>query len=128
WHSHPVFVMRIRLVYCAAAALALAACSSPSPPESPPAPGSSTAQDMPAAPVDATLGSPAWYAWVSSSLHIDTTTGPKPGSRAWQQAVQAKLGQEAPQSKPGSPAWQQAVDSLLRTRLPATVATAPPSP
>lgn len=121
--------MRIRLVYCVAAALALAACSSPSPPESPPAAsGSSAAQDMPAAPANATLGSPAWYAWVSHALRIDTTSGPKPGSRAWQQAVQAKLGQEAPQSKPGTPAWQQAVDSLLRTRLPATATTSPTTP
>ncbi|HET7266603.1 MAG TPA: hypothetical protein VFJ15_00680 [Oleiagrimonas sp.] len=112
--------MRIRLVYCALAALALTACSSSSTPESQPASAGSVAQQVPAVPADATLGSPAWYAWVSHALRIDTNAGPKPGTRAWQQAVQAKLGPEAPQSKPGTPAWQQAVDSLLRTRLPAT--------
>jgi hypothetical protein len=42
--------------------------------------------------------------------------GPDYGSNEWNQAVQRKLGQEAPQAKPGTPAWQQAVDALLRTR------------
>ncbi len=90
--------------------LLLAACSpSPAPPQT------GAGQNAPA---DATLGSPEWYLWIDRSLHIgDNGHGPEHGSPAWNQAVQDKLGQEAPPSKPGSPQWQQSVDALLRTRL-----------
>ncbi len=93
-------------------ALLLAACS-PSPAPSPEA--------APTAPANATLGSAEWYAWVDRSLDISDGSGhgPDQGSAEWNQAVQHKLGQEAPQSQPGSPEWQQSVDALLRTRLPA---------
>ncbi len=98
-----------RLVASLPFALLLAACSpTPAPPQ--------TAADQ-AAPADATLGSAQWYAWVDQSLGIDGNGhGPDHGSAEWNQAVQRKLGQEAPQSKPGSPEWQQSVDALLRTR------------
>jgi hypothetical protein len=87
----------------------LAACS-PSEPPQPVAPRASV-------PADASLGSPAWNTWVDRSLGVsDGGQGPAPGSAEWNDAVQRKLGQEAPQSQPGSPAWQQAVDALLRTR------------
>jgi hypothetical protein len=89
----------------------LTACSPTSPPpdQKPPKPQ--------AAPDNAVLGSPGWYAWVDSRLHItDDGHGPDRGSEEWNQAVQHKLGQEAPQSPVGSPQWQQAVDALLRTR------------
>lgn len=91
-------------------ALLLAACS--------PTPSQSATGH--AAPANAALGSAEWYAWVDQSLGIDDNDGhaPQHGSAAWNQAVQNKLGQEAPQSKPGSPQWQQSVDALLRTRLP----------
>lgn len=70
-------------------------------------------------PANASLGSTAWYAWVDQQLGItEDGHGPDPGSDEWNQAVQHKLDQEAPQSKPGSPQWQQSVDALLRTRLP----------
>ena len=88
----------------------LAACSpTPAPPQ---------AATGHTAPADATLGSAQWYAWVDQSLGINDGNGHEPehGSAAWNQAVQRKLGQEAPQSKPGSPGWQQSVDALLRTR------------
>ncbi|KZC41727.1 MULTISPECIES: hypothetical protein [Rhodanobacter] len=100
-----------RLVASLPLALLLAACSpSPAPPPSDTA--------GPSAPANAALGSPEWYAWVDRSLQIaDDGHGPSHGSDAWNRAVQAKLGQEAPQSQPGSPQWQQAVDALLRTRL-----------
>lgn len=102
-----------RLVASLPLALLLAACSpAPSPP--PPAAGQNAAANP-------ALGSPAWYAWVDHSLGIsDNGHGPDPGSEEWNQAVQHKLGEEAPQSKPGSPSWQQSVDALLRTRLPPT--------
>jgi hypothetical protein len=91
------------------AALLLAACS-PSSPD----PGASRTQS---APTDAQLGSDAWYDWVDRSLGIaQDGHGPDHGSAEWNQAVQRKLGQEAPQATPGSPEWQQAVDALLRTR------------
>lgn len=92
-------------------ALLLAACSpSPAPPQ---------AGAGQAAPANAALGSTEWYAWVDQSLGIsDAGHGPDRGSPEWNQAVQRKLGQEAPQSQPGSPEWQQSVDALLRTRLP----------
>lgn len=93
-------------------AVLLAACSpSPAP----------TTDAAPAAPANATLGSAEWYAWVDRSLDISDGNGhgPDQGSDEWNQAVQRKLGQEAPQSQPGSPEWQQSVDALLRTRMPA---------
>jgi len=94
-------------------ALLLAACS--------PGPAPSHDAAGQAAPADATLGSAQWYAWVDQSLGIDDSNGhdPERGSPAWNQLVQRKLGQEAPQSKPGSPEWQQSVDALLRTRMTA---------
>jgi hypothetical protein len=99
-----------RLVVTLPLALLLAACSPT------PTPTSATTQN---APVNTALGSAAWYTWVDRQLGIaDDGHGPEPGSAEWNQAVQHKLGQEAPQSKPGSPQWQQAVDALLRTRLP----------
>lgn len=99
-----------RLLAASLAALLATACS-PSPP-APPA-GSPTSST----PDDATLGSPAWYEWVDRSLGISSDGhGPDPGSPEWNQAVQRKLGQEAPQAPPGSPQWQQSVDALLRTR------------
>ena len=93
-------------------ALLLAACS--------PTPAPSHHAASPTAPADATLGSAEWFAWVDRSLNIDDSNGhgTQPGSSEWNQAVQHKLGQEAPQSKPGSPEWQQSVDALLRTRMP----------
>lgn len=96
-----------RLVASLPLALLLAACS---PTPSQPATGQ-------AASANAALGSAEWYAWVDQSLGIDDGNGPQRGSAAWNQAVQNKLGQEAPQSKPGSPEWQQSVDALLRTRM-----------
>ena len=100
-----------RLVASLPLALLLAACS-PTPTPSQPAAGQ-------AAPANAALGSAEWYAWVDQSLGIDDGNGrgPQRGSAGWNQAVQNKLGQEAPQSKPGSPQWQQSVDALLRTRM-----------
>jgi len=96
-----------RLVASLPLALLLAACS--------PTPSHPAADQT--APADATLGSAQWYAWVDQSLGIDAGHGAQPGSAAWNQTVQNKLGQEAPQSKPGSPEWQQSVDALLRTRM-----------
>lgn len=101
-----------RLIAALPLALLLAACSpSPTPPPS------ATTQS---APDNTKLGSPAWYAWVDASLHISDGQGHGPdyGSAEWNQAVQFKLGEEAPQSKPGSPQWQQSVDALLRIRVP----------
>ena len=100
-----------RLVASLPLALLLAACS-PTPTPSQPAAGH-------AAPANAALGSAEWYAWVDQSLGIGDGNGhgPQRGSAEWNQAVQNKLGQEAPQSKPGSPQWQQSVDALLRTRM-----------
>jgi hypothetical protein len=99
-----------RLVASLPLALLLAACSpTPTPPS--PVAGQN-------APANAALGSPAWYAWVDRTLGIsDHGHGPDPGSNEWDQAVQRKLGQEAPRSIPGSPEWQQSVDALLRTRV-----------
>ncbi|MEO8778491.1 MAG: hypothetical protein ABI389_07440 [Rhodanobacter sp.] len=98
-----------RLVASLPFALLLAACS--------PSPAPSPAADQ-SAPVNAALGSTAWYAWVDGALDIsDSGHGPAPGSDEWDQRVQHKLGQEAPRSKPGSPEWQQSVDALLRTRM-----------
>ncbi|HZX70747.1 MAG TPA: hypothetical protein VFE77_08005 [Rhodanobacter sp.] len=100
-----------RLVASLPLALLLAACSPT------PAPPSTT--DGQSAPADAALGSAAWYAWVDGTLGIsDKGHGPDPGSNEWNQAVQRKLGEEAPRTKPGSPQWQQSVDALLRTRIP----------
>ena len=101
-----------RLIASLPLALLLAACSpAPTPPA---APG-----ETQTAPANPALGSPEWLAWVDQSLGIsDKGHGPDPGSPQWNQAVQRKLGEEAPQSTPGSPQWQQSVDALLRTRLP----------
>ena len=100
-----------RLVASLPLALLLAACS---PAPAPPATGNTQS-----APANLALGSKQWYGWVDQSLHIrDNGHGPDQGSAEWNQAVQFKLGQEAPQSQPGSPEWQQSVDALLRTRLP----------
>ena len=105
------------------AALIIAACS----PSQPPAPTAAptveaTTAGAPApgktAPANPALGSPDWVAWVDKTLAIsDDGHGPKPDSPAWDQAVNTKLGEEAPQAKPGSAEWQQAVDALLRTRV-----------
>lgn len=98
-----------RLIATFPLAVLLAACSpTPAPP--------SASQDVP---VITALGSAAWYTWVDQQLGItDHGHGPEAGSDEWNQAVQHKLGEEAPQSRPGSPQWQQSVDALLRTRLP----------
>jgi hypothetical protein len=102
-----------RLPLASLAVLLLVACS-PSPQSSSPDAGHETTQSAPA---DARLGSEAWYDWVDRSLGISQDGhGPDHGSPEWNQAVQRKLGQEAPQASPGSPEWQQAVDALLRTR------------
>ncbi len=100
-----------RLVASLPLALLLAACS--------PTPAPPALTDGQSVPTNAALGSTAWYAWVDRTLGIsDNGHGPDPGSEEWDQAVQRKLGEEAPQSKPGSPPWQQSVDALLRTRMP----------
>ena len=100
-----------RLVASLPLALLLVACS-PSPAPPPP-------DEVQTEPANPALGSPEWLAWVDQSLAIsDKGHGPDPGTPEWNQAVQRKLGQEAPQSSPGSPQWQQSVDALLRTRLP----------
>ncbi len=105
------------------AALIIAACS----PSEPPVPTAGPAREAstaaaPApgktAPANPALGSPEWVAWVDKTLAIsDAGNGPKPDTPAWDQAVNAKLGEEASQAKPGSAEWQQAVDALLRTRV-----------
>ena len=98
-------------------AVLVAACSSPQAPqpEKKPEPRASAAA---AAPNNAALGSHEWYQWVDQRLGIsdEQKHGPDFGSAEWNDAVQRKLGQEAPQTQPGSPEWQQAVDSLLRVR------------
>ena len=103
------------------AALIIAACSpsGPSAPADPaPAPASTAAVAARSAPANPALGSPEWFAWVDKSLAVsDDGHGPTPGSAEWDQAVNRKLGQEAPQAAPGSAQWQQAVDALLRTRV-----------
>jgi len=104
-----------RSVACIPLLLLLAACS-PTPPADAPATSQPQAGNTP--PANAALGSPTWYAWVDRTLGIsDDGHGPDHGSAEWNQAVQQKLGQEAPQSEPGSPQWQQSVDALLRTRV-----------
>lgn len=104
-----MMIRLLRLSLPLAALLGLAACSPSSPA---PAPQGASAPDSSA------LGTPAWQSWVGSSLGIQAADegGPAPGSAAWNQAVQDRLGQEAPQQPVGSPQWQQAVDALLRTR------------
>jgi len=106
-----------------AAAFIIAACS-PSEPPAPAvdAPAASATAASPApgrtSPATAALGTPEWYTWVDTTLAInDDGHGPKPNTPAWDQAVNAKLGQEAPQAAVGSVEWQQAVDALLRTRV-----------
>lgn len=108
-----------------ATAFIIAACS-PTAPDAPaagaPAASSVASDGTPApgktAPNNPALGSPEWYAWVDKTLAVsDDGHGPKPDTPAWDQAVNTKLGQEAPQAAPGSAEWQQAVDALLRTRV-----------
>ena len=104
------------------AAFIIAACthSEPSAPPSEPATASTAASPAPGktAPANPTLGSPEWFAWVDKTLAVsDDGHGPRPGTDEWNQAVNRKLGQEAPQTAPGSAEWQQAVDALLRTRV-----------
>ncbi|MGN6480056.1 hypothetical protein [Luteibacter sp.] len=105
------------------AAFIIAACS-PSEPVAPaasaPAAASTAASPAPGrtSPASAALGTPEWYTWVDKTLAVsDDGHGPQPNTPAWNQAVNAKLGQEAPQAAPGSTEWQQAVDALLRTRV-----------
>lgn len=107
-----------------AAALIIAACSPAEPPapqaSASPAVASTAASPAPGktSPATAALGTPEWYAWVDKTLAVsDDGHGPQPDTPAWDQAVNAKLGQEAPQAEAGSAAWQQAVDALLRTRV-----------
>lgn len=104
-----------RRVLVATLVLGFAACSrSPAPSQGEP-PTPKAAENSP--PGSAVLGSPAWSSWVDRTLGIsDDGHGPDRGSPEWNQAVQRKLGQEAPQQPVGSPQWQQAVDALLRTR------------
>lgn len=104
-----------RSVACIPLLLLLTACSPTPPADAPTAAQQSQAANAP--PANAALGSPGWYAWVDRTLAI-SDNGPDHGSAEWNQAVQQKLGQEAPQSEPGSPQWQQSVDALLRTRVP----------
>jgi len=105
------------------AALIIAACSpsgAPAPTSTPTAEASSAAAPAPGktAPANPALGSAEWLAWVDKTLAIsDDGHGPNPGTPAWDQAVNTKLGEEAPQAKLGSAEWQQAVDALLRTRV-----------
>ena len=99
-----------RLLASLPLALLLAACA--------PTPAPPPASHAESAPANAALGSAEWYAWVDQSLGTSNHGhGPDQGSAEWNQTVQNKLGQEAPQSSPGSPEWQQSVDALLRTRL-----------
>nr|WP_063572244.1 hypothetical protein [Luteibacter rhizovicinus] len=105
------------------AALIIAACSpsqAPAPTAAPSAGTTTASAPAPGktAPANPVLGSPDWFAWVDKTLAIsDDGHGPKPDTPAWDQAVNTKLGEEAPQAKPGSAEWQQAVDALLRTRV-----------
>ena len=104
------------------AAFIIAACShsEPTAPVASPAAASTAASPAPGktAPANAALGSPEWYAWVDRVLAVsDDGHGPQAGTAEWNQAVNRKLGQEAPQSQAGSAEWQQAVDALLRTRV-----------
>lgn len=98
-------------------AVIVAACSSPQAPQPEKQPKPQAAATAPA---NAALGSHEWYQWVDRRLHVsdDHAHGSDYGSTEWNDAVQRKLGQEAPQAQPGSPEWQQAVDALLRTRMP----------
>jgi hypothetical protein len=109
--------MRFRPLVLTPLLLVLAACSPPPPANDTPVIAASSRVPAPANPV---LGSPAWYAWVNQTLGLEGGDAAlAPGSASWNQAVQERLGQEAPQAKPGSPEWQQSVDALLRTRAPA---------
>lgn len=116
-----------RLVASLPMALLLVACSpapAPSVADVPATPTSTPASPQAAAAsanavTNLALGTSAWYAWVEKTLSISDGNGhgPDQGSNEWNQAVQNKLGEEAPQSQPGSPEWQQSVDALLRTRV-----------
>ena len=105
------------------AAMIIAACSPSDPGAAAVAPAAATTSaSTPApgktAPANPALGSPEWYAWVDQTLAIsDDGHGPKTGTPAWNEAVNTKLGQEAPQAAAGSAEWQQSVDALLRTRV-----------
>jgi hypothetical protein len=105
------------------AALIIAACSPSQQPVATAAPAveASTAAALTqakSAPGNPALGSPEWVVWVDKTLAVsDDGHGPQPDTPAWDQAVNTKLGEEAPQAKPGSAEWQQAVDALLRTRV-----------
>jgi hypothetical protein len=106
------------------AALIIAACAPAEPPAPPtastPASASTAASPAPGrtSPSSAVLGSTEWFGWVDKTLAIsDDGHGPQPNTPAWDEAVNAKLGEEAPQAKAGSTEWQQAVDALLRTRV-----------
>ncbi|NKJ21812.1 hypothetical protein [Dyella sp. SG609] len=103
-----------RIVFLPLAVL-VAACSAPQAPQPDHQP---KPQSSAATPANASLGSHEWYQWVDQRLAISDGDGhgPDGGSDEWNNAVQRKLGEEAPQSQPGSPQWQQAVDALLRTR------------
>jgi hypothetical protein len=109
--------MRRILLILPLAFLTVAGCSAPPAPDTA-APTTDASAPAKSAPDNPSLGSHEWYAWVDQVLAVsDDGHGPTPGSAEWNAAVQAKLGQEAPQTKPGSPEWQQAVDALLRTRV-----------
>ena len=103
-----------RIVFLPLAVL-VAACSAPQAPQPDHQP---KPQSSAATPANASLGSHEWYQWVDQRMAISDGDGhgPDGGSDEWNNAVQRKLGEEAPQSQPGSPQWQQAVDALLRTR------------
>lgn len=112
-----------RLSLSLPAILLIVACSSGQPDQAPrpqaaATSASATAASASAKPANPVLGSSEWYAWVDQGLGIsdDDERGPAPGSLLWNEAVQRRLGQQAPPSQPGSPDWQQAVDTLLRTR------------
>lgn len=112
-----------RLSFSLPAILLIGACSSGQPDQAPkpqaPSTSATTAAAAHTQPANPALGSSEWYAWVDQTLGIsdDDERGPEPGSLLWNEAVQRRLGQEAPPSQPGSPDWQQAVDALLRTRV-----------
>lgn len=115
------------------AAMIIAACSPAEPDTSTAAPVAAATSASPisgptatappvvkpsSAPANLALGSPEWFDWVDKTLAIsDDGHGPKPQTPGWDEAVNRKLGQEAPQAAAGSTEWQQAVDALLRTRV-----------
>lgn len=69
---------------------------------------------------DAMPGTPAWYAWVDQNLGMEQSpTASKPGSEAWNQEVQKRLGTRAPNFPVGSDKWRSAIDVVLRSKQPA---------